>query len=209
LDAPEAFGEPSRGFLGVHFAWRRLRARDFGVLLAPLGLVAWCLYLYRGWGNPFLFAEAESAQGWDQAAGPTTWFKYEWLQNLGRLPSRVHDTIWPKDVANYRAWTEVLYTVGITVQFAFVMTALALVPRVLRRVGWGYALFVLCVVAVPLLGSKDFQGTGRYMLAAFPAFFVAGEWFAEHRTARRRWLPISTVGLVYLTSLFARGYYVA
>lgn len=210
--APEPLpvGEPRRrAILGIQLRLRSLRARDLGVLLAPLGLAAWCFYLWRGWGNPFLFAEAESAAGWDQAAGPTTWFKYEWFQNLGRLPERIHDTIWPLDVRDYRPWTEVLYTVGITVQLAFVLTALALIPRVLRRVGWGYALYMLCVVAVPLLGSKDFQGTGRYMLAAFPAFLVAAEWLGDRDRVRRVWFSVSTFMLVYLTSLFARAYYVA
>jgi hypothetical protein len=188
---------------------KALRARDLGVLLAPLGLAAWMFYLWRTWGNPLLFAETESAPGWDQSAGFTTWFKVPWLEDLGNLPKAITDTIWPLDVRNYDPWSETLYTLGCTFQAAIVFTALALTPKVLRRFGWGYALYVLSVVAIPLLGSKDFQGTGRYMLAAFPCFVVVAEWLGARDRARRVWLPVSGGLLIVLTSLFARGYYVA
>jgi hypothetical protein len=198
-----------RTMLGVHLDLRRLRLRDLGVFLAPLGLAAWMVYLWRTRGNPMLFAETESAPGWDQAAGFTTWFKVPWFENVGTLPKWIHDTIWPLDVRHYDPWSQVVYTLGTTFQAGFVLLALALTPRVLRRVGWGYALYVLCVVGIPLLGSKDFQGTGRYMLAAFPCFFVAAEWLRHHDRFRRVWLPVSGLILVVLTSLFARGYYIA
>jgi hypothetical protein len=188
---------------------RRLRPADAGVLVAIAGLGAWCLYLWRSWGNPLLFAETESAPGWDQAAGIHTWFKLDWFDHLSNSWTWLHDSIWRLDVRGYSPWSQFLYTVGITLQALFVFGALALVPRVLRRLGWGYALYVVFVVGIPLLGSKDFQGSGRYMLAAFPCFLVAAEWLSSRRGWRRVVLSVSAVLLVFWTSLFARGYYVA
>jgi hypothetical protein len=188
---------------------RRLRPADAGVLIAMAGLAAWCLYLWHTWGNPLLFAETESAPGWDQAAGFHTWLKLDWFDHLSNSWTWLHDSIWRLDVRGYSPWSQFLYTVGITLQAAFVFGALALVPRILRRLGWGYALYVVFIVGIPLLGSKDFQGSGRYMLAAFPCFLVVAEWLAPRRAWRRTALTVSAVLLVFWTSLFARGYYVA
>jgi hypothetical protein len=61
------------------------------------------------------------------------------------------------------------------------------------------------------VGSKDWQGTGRYLLAAFPVFAVLGLRLVERwsPTARRAVLAASTVMLVFLASGFARGFYLA
>jgi hypothetical protein len=112
-------------------------------------------------------------------------------------------------VRGYSPWSQFLYTVGITLQALLVVGALALVPRIIRRLGWGYALYVVFVVGIPLIGSKDFQGSGRYMLAAFPCYLIVAEWLAPRVRWRRAWVISSLVLLVFWTSLFARGYYVA
>ena len=54
---------------------RALRRSDFGVLLSFVGMVAWSTYQGIRWGNPLLFSRIEGAPGWNQAFGPTTWFK--------------------------------------------------------------------------------------------------------------------------------------
>jgi hypothetical protein len=66
-------------------------------------------------------------------------------------------------------------------------------------------------VAIPVLGTKDWQGTGRYLLAAFPVFVVVAWWLAERSrpALRRAVLAASGVLLVFLTSAFARGFYLA
>ena len=90
------------------------------------------------------------------------------------------------------------------------MGALLCVPRVARRLGWGYALVVLIGMGLPALGSKDFQGTGRYLLAAFPIFPVAGEWLSGRSRAVQAAVLGTSAGLLLLwTHLYARGFYVA
>ena len=81
--------------------------------------------------------------------------------------------------------------------------------RVGRKFGWGYAVYVVVVLAIPLVGSKDFQGIGRYCLAAFPAFAVMGEYLMTRRRLATGVLVLSALALCLLCSGFARGAYVS
>jgi hypothetical protein len=65
------------------------------------------------------------------------------------------------------------------------------------------------VIAVPLVGSKDFQGVGRYLLAAFPCIAAAAYLLADRPLLRRIWVPASALLLCGWAFAFARGYYVA
>lgn len=194
----------------VRVRLRNLRPGDAGLLLAPLGLALWMAWLWRTYGDPLLFAHIEGAAGWDQTAGPDTWFKIPLLEHLRHLPGYVDAAVLHPNGGS-DPWNNLVYTLGIALQALLVLGALALAPRILRRIGWSYALFVVAVMALPLVGSKDFQGTGRYLLAAFPAFAVVGEWLADaaRRRVRRATWAVSAALLLVLTSAYARGYYVA
>ena len=109
-------------------------------------------------------------------------------------------------------WTLMTYTLGVTFQAFLVFTFLVLIPSVVKRVGWGYAVYVFALIAIPVLGSKDWQGTGRYtILGSFPVFLAIAGWMIDggHVWIRRAWLVASAATLVFLTSAFARGYYLA
>ena len=103
-----------------------------------------------------------------------------------------------------------LYIIGCLVQGALAMGSLLLVPRIRRSFGWGYATLVAVSLAIPVLGSKDFQGLGRYLLAAFPLFAWGGLWLAGKPVRTRRCVLIAS-GLLLLawSHLYGRGYYVA
>jgi hypothetical protein len=170
---------------------RRLRPADAGVVLSAAGFVAYCAWLGWRFGDPFAFSTVQ--RYWDQPSGPLTWVKaHLWGNLLLHFPSKAR------------------YLSGCLLQGALTLGALACVPRVARRLGWGYGLLVLVAMGLPALGSKDFQGTGRYLLAAFPVFAVAGEWLDE-RSPRVRVgvLSASALLLLFWAHLFARGFYVA
>ena len=171
--------------------WRRMRPIDLTVGLSALGFGAYAGYLWVRFGDPFAFSSVQ--RYWDQPTGPVTWVKGHLIGNL---------LLNPVSKARYLA--------GCVFQGALTVGALVLVPRIARRFGWAYGALVLLGMGLPALGSKDFQGTGRYLLAAFPVFALAGEWLG-HQTARRRaWLlGTSAALLLVLTHLYARGYYVA
>ena len=82
-----------------------------------------------------------------------------------------------------------------------------MLPRVWRSFGWGYLAYAVSVLAIPLVGTKDFYGTGRYVLVAFPVVAVAGVLLAD---SRRRWsvpavFAVLFVGLIGATCLYGLG----
>ena len=191
-----ASGRARRRPRPLHALWLRFDPRGFRRQDAPLvlafgGLFAYMAYLGVRFGHPLLFSEIQGVKGWDQPAGWSTWLKLPAWQKLHEDPFSDAGLM-------------------IVVQCVLTLVALALVPRVAKRFGWGYAAFVLAAVAIPLLGSKDFVGLGRYLLPAFPCLAVVGEALAR----RRPWLiavvlTVSGVALLAMASFFARGYYLS
>jgi len=165
----------------------RPRAADAGLLLAPLGLVAFCLYLWSRFGEPFAFFDVAGAPGWDQPPGAHTWFKVHWIKAMWNGP-----------------WTGGHFGHLFINGLATLVTA-AFIPLVFRRLGWGYGVYVAVAVLATAVATKDFVGMGRYSLAAFPCFAVAAD--VLFRRPRLAWavLGISGVGLIVLSQLHARG----
>ncbi len=168
--------------------WSRARRADAGVLVAGLGLVGWCLYLWVRFDDPFAFATAQSA--WHQGAGPETWLKFQFFRDVA-------------DLSSPRAWILFMAHPVLTV------AAACLVPRVFRRFGPGYGVYTALLIGLSALSTKNFFGMARYLLAAFPVFAVLGELLAERPGFRRVLLPASGVGLVVLTAVFGTGYYLS
>jgi hypothetical protein len=177
-----------------HPRWRELlravpavRWREAGVLVSGLGLAAWCIYLWTQFGDPLAFVSVQAAPGWNQGSGPRTWFKVAYLGTM---------VFGPVDVA-----------IRTTAQALMCLFAVLLLRRVWRRFGWGYAAYSVVVLAIPLLGTKDFMGTGRYVLVAFPVVAAAGDFLASRAPT---WLRVAVLavlgaGLMVATAFYARG----
>jgi hypothetical protein len=176
-------GGPSRRDRGAGWRWR-----DAGVLLSAAGIGAFCLYLWARFGDPLAFLTGQKA--WGQQAGPHTWLKVQFF----------HDVT---DVSSPLSWLTYVAHPVLTV------VGLALVPRVFRRFGRGYGMYVLLLIGLSALSTKNFFGMSRYLLAAFPCFAVAGELVADRPGVRRATTAASGVGLVLLTAAFSRGYYLS
>ena len=170
----------------LHLA--RLHRGDAWVLLSVSGLVGWSLYLWSRFGDPLLFSTVQ--ESWGQQSGPSTWFKRDFF---GALLHR----------------GDQFYTHGLVIQALFGLLVVAAIPAVVRRFGWRYGAYVGVLVLVPAVGSQDFQGLGRYLLGAFPAFAVAGSLLAERPAARRWVLPLSALVLIVYAGMFANGRYLA
>lgn len=175
------------GWREVIGAVRDVRPRQLGVLASVLGIVAWCVYLGLTFGHPLAWIETESSPGWDQGVGPRTWFKLTFVGTL------LHG---PWDTAAL-----------LSIQAVACLCAVLLVRRVWLRFGWGYTAFTAVVLLIPLLGTKDFMGTGRYVLVAFPVMAAAGDYLAG---LRHRWIStvvLATCGalLLVLTYLYGRS----
>jgi Gpi18-like mannosyltransferase len=170
------------------------RPRDLGVLLAAGGAASYALYLWVKFGTPFAFAVAEGAPGWDQKSGPATWLKFEYFHRI----------------VNFRN-QGLLFPIGLTAQLLLAVLLLFVVIKARARVGLGCTVYAVTVLAIPLIGSKDFQGLGRYCLSAFPAFGALGFYISQHISVRMRVLffTTSTIFLGVLSSAYARGSYVS
>jgi hypothetical protein len=172
-----------------HFDRHRFRARDAGVLLAAGGLLSYIVFSFVKFDDAFAFATVQKAPGWSQPAGLHTWFKIGFFGHL------VHDS--PGFSA--RLVAQALLTL------AFLVGSLL----VLRRFGWGYAVYAFAIVAFPMLGTGDFQGMGRYLLGCFPVFAAVGAWLAapQRQSLRRGVVIVSATSLIALASLYGRRYY--
>jgi hypothetical protein len=168
--------------------WRRLRPADAGVLLSLLGLGAWCAYLWARFDDPFAFASAQGA--WDQGAGPATWLKFQFFEDI-------------TDLRSPGAWLLYIAHPVLTV------AATCLLPRVFRRFGPGYGTYATLLIALSAFSTKNFFGMARYLLAAFPCFAALGEVLHERPGLRRLYIPAGGVGLVALTAIFGTGYYLS
>ena len=88
------------------------------------------------------------------------------------------------------------------------LAAVLLLRTVWRRFGWGYTAYAAVSLAIPIIGTKDFMGAGRYVLAVFPVLAAGAVVLAEGR--RPRWLlpvvlAVFAAGLCVATVAFARG----
>ena len=135
--------------------------------LAFGGFIAWCGYLWVDFGDPLLWEHIQSVPGWDQGSGPTTWFKVFLLDQLSH------------DASSPFTWSKLA-------QGLLAIGLLFTLPRIARRFGWAYAAFTAGVLLLPIIGTKDFMGTGRYLLVAFPMFALGGEWLADRARLRVR-----------------------
>jgi hypothetical protein len=170
-------------------AWRLRHALP---LVSVAGLATYMIYLGVRFGDPFAFATAEAAPEWGMEPGPRVWFKVGFFERLAAMPDG-----------------GIVYPLGLVFQAALAGTLLSLVPGVARRFGFGYAVYVLVVLAIPLISSKDFHGIGRYALSAFPAFAIAGERLAARPRVAKAVLAVSAAIMVTLCAGYARGKYLA
>jgi hypothetical protein len=167
---------------------RFLRWRQAVLLVSGAGLLAWMVYLGVRFGDPVAFATVQGAPGWNQGGGPRTWFKVPFFGAL-----------------YFGRWDDVILVVP---QALVGVAAVLLVRTVWRRFGWGYTVYTVVSLAIPLIGTKDFMGSGRYVLAAYPVLAAAAVVLTGDR--RPRWLApavlaVLFVGLCTATVAFVNG----
>lgn len=175
-------------FTALVAALPAVRWRQCALLLSGAGLVGWMVYLGTSFGDPLAFLSVQAAPGWNQGSGPHTWLKFDFV---GTILKGLWDNI-----------------VLLVPQALACAAAVLLLRTTWRRFGWGYTAYAVVTLAIPIIGTKDFMGGGRYALAAFPVFAAAAVVLIEGR--RPRWLlPIVLVvlagGLVVATVAYVHG----
>ncbi|MGZ3461865.1 MAG: mannosyltransferase family protein [Archangium sp.] len=181
------------GLLVRRLEWKRQRGERWSLgdalpVLAALGFLAYILFLWHDFGEPFAFAKVQAA--WGQQPGWRTWLKVRWFQGFSSSMT-VGDG---------------LRLVG---HAAFTFGALALVWPTAKRLGWGYGAYVAAMAGMPALSTKDFMSMGRYLLASFPLFLTFALLLRERPRLRWRVLAASAVLLLSLAAAYGAGAYVA
>lgn len=168
----------------------RVQVWDLVPGLAGLGLVAWMSYLQANFGDPLAFMHVQGVAGWDQPPGWESWLKVYWFK-----------TMFPKVAP--------LVAIRLGGHAFVTLSALALIPLTFKRLGWGYGVYVALVVGIPAVSSKDFQGLGRYMIAAFPLFLTLSSVLASRPRLRHAVLVAFGVAFAFCAVAFGAGGYVA
>jgi len=166
----------------------RFRLRSTAVLVSLAGLLGYMAFLWRDFGDPLLFYRVQSFWNHGPARGWESLVKLDWLGGLWQ-------------------WKNPHITATSTAQALLTGAALASVPFVGRRFGWGYATFVGSTVAMIIISSADFLGAGRYLVSLFPVAALAGEWLAKRRRTRVVVLGLSAVALLGLNVAWSRNVY--
>lgn len=168
-----------------HLAHQRWRPVDLAPLLASAGLLTYVLFLWIRFGDPLAFATTQ--RGWHQLTGSASWLKLSLFR---------------------RGLTFDVLTLPM-IHAALAVGFLLLAIPIRRQLGWGYAAYVVIVIGMPLLSSRDFIGLGRYCLAAFPCFWILARKLARPAWLRRTSLAVSGALLAIMTWRFAIGLYTA
>ena len=169
--------------------WSKLRRADGGVLLSCAGVAGFMAFLWVRFGSPVAYSIAQ--RGWDQGLGMRTLLKVRFFEHV------MHD---PRPG----------FVLRLTIQAALVLVFLAAIPQVWKRYGAAYGLYTLLVLGVPTIGSAAFFSVGRYVLAAFPVFALAGAWLAERpQRLMQSLLVTSAIALAVSASFYGRGFLMA
>ncbi len=170
--------------------FRNVRVLDFVPALAGCGLLAYLVYLHFAFDDALAFAHVEGAKGWDHTPGWATWLKFEWFR-----------VMFPK--------VSPLVAVRLGTHAFVTLAALALSLLTMRKVSFGYGLYCLIAIGIPAVSSKDFQGLGRYSLAAFPLFVTLSMLLEKHLLGKWLVAALFAVGFVYCAVAWGFGGFVA
>lgn len=171
---------------------RAIRLSTIAPAASIAGLLGYIAYLWYRFNEPFAFAIVASAPGWERRIGPRTIAKFGYAHIVARREPTVQ-------------------LLTLTVSALLTFGAIALLPRVLRQLGVGYAAYAAIAIGLPFASSSEFLGMGRYVLAAFPCFAVAAGLLRQRPRAlvRGAVLAASALLLALFSTLFIRGYYLS
>jgi len=200
----------------LSYEWLRNR-REFGwrgalgVGIVPAGLVAYMTFLWARFGDPSITREQEHVHFARELTNPLSTLKEAWTEAGEGMRYVIDPTSLFFDQAFYGTALEASRTVDLAVTLLFLFligVGLAVLPPGLLGL-WVYASLL---VLVPLLtpgGWSPLMSLPRYVLAAFPLFFVLGYLLSHSRPALYLWLFVSGGLGAVLAALFVTNHWVA
>lgn len=170
---------------GLPMTWRQLVPG-----LAGIGFAAYMVFLGFEFHDPLAFAHVQGAPGWEQTPGWHSWLKVAWFKSM-----------FPR--------VDPLVGIRLGAHAAVTLGCLVLSLMTFRRLGVGYGAYCLVCIGIPAAATKDFQGLGRYAIAAFPLFVAWATILDARPRLRVAWLAGSGACLVWLAIALGMGAYVS
>lgn len=162
------------------------------LLLIPLGLFAYMVYLGYVYHDPLLFVHAQSAFGAGRSSGQIVLLP----QVLWRY-AKIFLTVPITNSDYWLAWFELL---------SFCLISVLLFIAYKMKIRTSYLLFCFLVLFFPTL-SGTLSSMPRYVLACFTSFLVLGK--IESQKWRYGVFALSLLLQTVLAALFLRGYFIS
>lgn len=163
-----------------------LNKKNWLVLLSPLGLIIYCVYLYQRVGDPFYFTLAE-ANYWHKGLvlpGSALLFSFKQLLSPNFI------------VNNFRNLLD----------FIFAIFGILTVWQVFKKLSLDYAIFAIFSLLLPLF-SPTIVAIPRYLLSIFPIFIVLS--FSKNQYFNLAYQIICLMLLPIYAIFFLNGYWVS
>jgi Gpi18-like mannosyltransferase len=161
------------------------------ISLSSLGLLAYMFYLQKTFNDPLYFFYVQSEFGAGREEGLILLPQVIWRY------LKIFMTA-PVDLKMFAYVQEFLFSIG----------AFCLLIFSWKKVRLSYLLFSLLVLLIPTF-TGTFSSMPRYIMVAFPIYFLLGEWFSKKSSFKVFALVLSLLLLIINTLLFIQGYWVA
>ena len=200
--------------LVVPLAWewfRRRRELGYGSLaglaVAPGGLAAYAVYLWKGLGDPLYFAVAQRELWGRAVTDPLKTFHKAWTTGVFGARYAFH----PHAIFGNNG-VEPAFKASDTFNLILLGLLVVLLVVGLTRLPIDLWLYSFLIMLAPILTPSPYWALtsfNRYLLAPFPLFIVLGWLLTRVRWALEAWLAVSASFGVYLTLLFTSWRWVA
>jgi hypothetical protein len=177
------------------------------LLAVPAGLGLYMLYLQSKWLSPLTFSYVQRQTWGRNLTDPVQTLADAWRSARSAAP-------WANDphLILHGSESNPALLASNTYNFAFLCLALLLLLAGIVWLPPGLWLYAFAAVLLPLLtpvGNFPLIGFPRYMLAAFPLFFVLGRALARSDAALVAWIGLSAAFGGFLTVMFVTWRWVA
>lgn len=160
-----------------------------GLIISPLGLIGYMVYLYKTFGNPIYFLTAQPAFGAERSSLP--------FVTLPQVMYRYIKMLFSLDPAS-------LSFANTFIEFATVAILAVGFIYSFRKIKFSYWIFVLISVILPTM-TGTFSSMPRYALLAFPLLPAFAGWDKRGKCI----IIVGVILEIILVGIFTRGYWVA
>lgn len=180
-------GVPLKDWVG-----ERMVRKAFPLLVMPLGLVLYMIFLWRLVGDPLAFIRVQPNFGAQRSTNIVLPYQvaYRYLKMLITVEK-----------------TSILYYAVILEAVTVGVFSLLAVMGYVRKLRPSYLVFLALGILVPSL-TGTLTSEPRYLLVLFPGFLILAKFLQDRPRARIVCVGLSLIGLVATNLLFAAGYWV-